>query len=152
MSMLCNRIKIEIGINNNDELLETVGEHTREIKKDVRRYHQVDKPSSPLSLFLTLSHIFKVKLQLKFKLLIQISEYKYRAFSHPRRGCSTGSTECPLGGRRSSTPRSFLELSPTEERAPVTLVSLKSANFINFSKLNLIHTWSNIKASRSDFP
>jgi predicted small metal-binding protein len=39
MSMLCNRIKFEIGINNNDELLETIGEHMREIKKDVRRYY-----------------------------------------------------------------------------------------------------------------
>jgi hypothetical protein len=33
MSMLCNRIKIEIGINNNDHLLETIEEHMREIKK-----------------------------------------------------------------------------------------------------------------------
>ncbi len=59
---------------------------------------------------------------------------------------------CPLGGRRSSTPRSFLELSATEARVSGTLVSLKSANFIKFSKLNLIHMWSIIKASRSDFP
>jgi hypothetical protein len=59
---------------------------------------------------------------------------------------------CPLGGRRSSTPRSFLELSATEARVSGALVSLKSANFIKFSKLNLIHMWSIIKASRSDFP
>jgi predicted small metal-binding protein len=45
--MLCNRIKFEIGINNNEELLETIGEHMREIKKkDVRRYYKMDKPSS----------------------------------------------------------------------------------------------------------
>jgi hypothetical protein len=38
--MLCNRIKFGIGINNNDEPLETIGEHMREIKKkDVGRYY-----------------------------------------------------------------------------------------------------------------
>jgi predicted small metal-binding protein len=40
MSMLCDRIKFEIGINSNDELLETIGEHMREIKKkEVRKYY-----------------------------------------------------------------------------------------------------------------
>jgi hypothetical protein len=32
MSMLCNRVQIEMGINN-DGLLKTIGEHMREIKK-----------------------------------------------------------------------------------------------------------------------
>jgi hypothetical protein len=38
MSMLCNRVEIEMGVNN-DELLKTRGEHMGEIKKkDARRY------------------------------------------------------------------------------------------------------------------
>ncbi len=63
MSILHSKIKFEIDINN-DDLLEIVWEHMREIKRPEgggRGYYSIDKSSSPLSLFLSLFHIFKVK-------------------------------------------------------------------------------------------
>jgi hypothetical protein len=66
MFILYNKIKIEIDINNY-ELLETIWEHMREIKRGERGYYSIDKPPSPFLLFLPLSHILEVKLELKFK-------------------------------------------------------------------------------------
>jgi len=40
-----------------------------------RVYYQIDKPSSPLPSFLHLSHIFKVKLKLKFKKFKDLCNY-----------------------------------------------------------------------------
>jgi hypothetical protein len=40
-----------------------------------RGYYQIDKHSSPLLFFLHLSHIFKVKLKLKFKKLKDLCNY-----------------------------------------------------------------------------
>jgi hypothetical protein len=65
--MFCSKIKFEIDINN-DELLENILKHVREIKRGERGgIIKLNKPPSLLPLFLPLSHIFKLKLQLQFK-------------------------------------------------------------------------------------
>ncbi len=48
MSMLCNRVQIEMGINN-DGLLKTIGEHMREIKK--RMWEDIIKWLNPHILY-----------------------------------------------------------------------------------------------------
>jgi hypothetical protein len=69
-NVLYSKVKIEIDTNN-DELLETIWEHIiniREIKWGrYSVYFLINKLSSPLPLFLSLAHNFKVKLKSKFK-------------------------------------------------------------------------------------
>jgi len=51
MSMFCSKIKFEIDMNN-DELLETILKHVREIKRGERGgIIKLNNPPSPLSLF-----------------------------------------------------------------------------------------------------
>jgi hypothetical protein len=63
--MLYNEIKFEIDINN-DELLKILWNIGQKIQRGERYgvggYYEIDKPPSPSSLFLPLSHIFKRKL------------------------------------------------------------------------------------------
>jgi len=84
MSMLYNNIKI--GINtNSDQLLETIWEHMKEVNK--REVILLNfKFSSLLSLFLFLSHIFKVKLKLKFKIyfIIRVHSTNPKLFPWPQ--------------------------------------------------------------------
>jgi len=70
MSMLYNKIKFEIDINN-DELLKTIWEHMREIKRGGREdINKLTKPSFLLSLyFISFSH-FQMKFQLKISRFI----------------------------------------------------------------------------------
>jgi hypothetical protein len=62
--------QVEIDINN-DEPLQTIWEYMSKIRRGHGGwgYYSIDKPQSPLPLFLSLSHIFKVKLKFKFKYL-----------------------------------------------------------------------------------
>ncbi len=63
MSVLYNNIKIDINTNN-DQLLETIWEHMKEVReREVILLNFL--LSSLLPSFLFLSHIFKVKLKLK---------------------------------------------------------------------------------------
>ncbi len=65
--ILCSKIKFEIDINN-DELLETILKHVREIKRgEGEGIIKLIKLHLLSPLFLPFSHIFKLKLQLKFK-------------------------------------------------------------------------------------
>jgi hypothetical protein len=57
-------MKIEIYINN-DELLEMIWEDIKKVQ--ARGYYQINKLLYHLPLLFPLSHIFKVKLKLKFK-------------------------------------------------------------------------------------